>query len=327
MEDHLSAIRRRPLSLTLRCNGFEATRDRFLGWAVRVRANRSREGVLVRVRVVWSLVLVVSAGVLTLASAPPAAAVNPCLAYRVVRAGGQVPIAGINELSGLEWSTRRRVLWFHEDGNNPPRLYAVRRSGRARANIAVLNASNHDWEEMALAGNRVWIGDIGDNGRKRPEIRVYIFPEPRLGARSVRAKLLRLRYPDGAHNAEAMVVDANLGRLFIITKERDRNFADVYRANVRGLRDGVTRKLARIGRINIGNVTAADLGPAGLVVKNYRHGLLYRWGRDHRVATAIRGRPCEVAVGGGESITFSSGHRLYAIPEGTTPRIYRSLRG
>jgi hypothetical protein len=280
--------------------------------------------VLVRIRLAWLALVVLASGLLPWTTAP-AAAVTPCPPYRIVRAGNRVPIARIHEISGLEWSPRRQVLWFHEDGGNPARLYAITRTGRPRTSMPVLNVANHDWEDMALAGGRLWIGDIGDNGRKRPRVQVYITQEPRLGWHSVRAKVLHLRYPDGPHNAEALVVHASLMRLFIITKERNRNFADVYGVDIRAIRNGATRRLARIGRIPIGNVTAADLGPEGLVVKNYRHGLLYRWQRDGRVATAIRGRPCRVEVGDGESIAFSPGHRLYAIPEGRRPLIYRTL--
>jgi hypothetical protein len=286
--------------------------------------DRGRE-VLVRIRMAWWLLVVLSAGVVPLTTARSAAAVNVCPPYRIVRAGGRIPIPRIHEVSGIEWSSRRRVLWLHEDSGNPARLYAVTRTGRPRTSMAVTNAINHDWEDMAVAGGRLWIGDIGDNGSKRSEIQVYVMPEPRLAAHSVRAKVLHLRFPNGPHNAEALVVDAILKHLFIITKERNRNVADVYRANVRSISNGASRRLVRIGRINIGNVTAADLGPEGLIVKNYRHGLLFRWQRDHRVATAIRGRPCLVEVGGGESITFSPGHRLYAVPEGAHPIIYRTL--
>jgi hypothetical protein len=281
--------------------------------------------VLVRIRMSWWLLVVLSAGVVPGTSVRSASAVNGCPPYRIVRAGGRIPIPGIQEVSGIEWSSRRRVLWLHEDSGNPARLYAVTRTGRPRTSMAVTNATNHDWEDMALAGGRLWIGDIGDNGSKRSEIQVYVMPEPRLRAHSVRAKVLHVHYPNGPHNAEALVVDASLKHLFIITKERNRNLADVYRANVRSLKNVTSRRLVRIGRIHIGSVTAADLGPEGLVVKNYRRGLLFRWQRDHRVATAIQGPPCPISVGGGESITFSSGHRLYAIPEGRHPVIYRSL--
>ncbi len=262
---------------------------------------------------------------LDLVATATAASAAACPRYPTVVKRGSIHTNGIHEVSGLEWSARRRVLWFEQDSGNPARLYAATRSGRARANILIPNAHNHDWEDMALAGNRIYMGDIGDNGSKRPDIQIYVLPEPRLTVHRAPARVLNLRYPDGAHNAEAMVVDPVVGRLFIITKERDRDFADVYRVKVTNFRSGATRRLQRIGRIPIGNVTAADLGPEGLIVKNYRHGLLYRWANDRRVATAIRGRPCTVEIGFGESITFAPG-ALYAVPEGQTPPIYRTLR-
>ena len=61
---------------------------------------------------------------------------------------------------------------------------------------------------MARSAGRLWIGDIGDNARVRTDIRNYWLSEPpTLGDRTVNARMLTLRYPDEAHDAEGMLVD------------------------------------------------------------------------------------------------------------------------
>ena len=132
-------------------------------------------------------------------------------------------------------------------------------------------ASLEDWEDIARApcpagGDCLYVADIGDNKARRPSVTVYRVPEPAPGdARSAPAAALRLRYPDGSHDAEAMFVLG--GRIHIVTKGESGPIA-VYRApadaapgaeatleRVRALSDD---KVARPERI-----TGADVSPDG----------------------------------------------------------------
>lgn len=140
----------------------------------------------------------------------------------------------INESSGLVASRRSPGLfWTHNDSGDGPVVYAFDRKGRSRGTWHVEGASARDWEDMAAGPGPVqgqsylYAGDIGDNGREREFVVVYRFPEPELSAtqaapREARptqpAEALRLKYPDGAHNAEALVVHPTTGDLYIITK-------------------------------------------------------------------------------------------------------------
>ena len=129
--------------------------------------------------------------------------------------------------------------------------------------------------------------------------------------------MVTLRYPDGGHNAEAMFVTG--GNLYIVSKEKTLDTGTVYRADVSPLRDGATRRMQKVTTVRIGNISAADVGVRGIVIRNYRHGLFYRWRADHRVATALDGASCDVEVGpGAESIAFTTWNRsMYSIPEGS----------
>jgi hypothetical protein len=81
-----------------------------------------------------------------------------------------------------------------------------------------------DWEDMAAApcasGRCFYIADIGDNAGARAGITVYEVAEPSPGAtETAPARALNARYPDGAHNAEALVALGDA--LYIITKGTD----------------------------------------------------------------------------------------------------------
>jgi hypothetical protein len=258
---------------------------------------------------------------LTLAGAPLLAtsASAACPRFGPDHVAGIVHIAGINEISGVVAGRRSDVLWAEEDSGNPERVYAVSPTGRTKANVLVKRSTNHDWEDIAYGGGKIWLGDIGS---RRSVVQVYWFPEPRLSARAVIAKHADLRYEAGVtHNAEAMFIVGT--HLYVVTKERSGWEGFVYRVSIRGLRSGGARTLRRVGRVTIGNVTGADAGAHGFIVRNLSGtSQFYPWRSSRSVTDALGGAPCDLTVGRGESITFSEWNsRLYSISEGTNPGV------
>ena len=85
-----------------------------------------------------------------------------------------------------------------------------------------------DWEDIAIGPGPkrgrwyLYIGDIGDNERRRGEVVVYRVEEPRTAACKAesstgRATAIRLRYPDEPHNARLLVHPVT-GDLYLISK-------------------------------------------------------------------------------------------------------------
>jgi len=67
--------------------------------------------------------------------------------------------------------------------------------------------------------NELYIADIGDNRLQHAEYSIYHFPEPGgLTDTIFNAQKINFIYPDGAHNAEAFLVDQKTKDIFIITK-------------------------------------------------------------------------------------------------------------
>ncbi|WP_433789508.1 hypothetical protein [Actinoplanes sp. CA-252034] len=106
-----------------------------------------------------------------------------------------------------------------------------------------------DTEDMARgADGTLWIGDIGDNDRDRDGIGVW-----RLAPGGKSPTLFRLSYPDGAHDAEALLV-AGDGTPIVVTK--DPLTAGVY-VPERPLDTSATVPLRRAGAFRI-PVTTTD---------------------------------------------------------------------
>ena len=275
------------------------------------------------------------------ASAPAQPAARPvaprppalCGALRV-RVSGRVADPSANELSGLVRSrSQPDLLWSHDDSGAGPILYGLRTDGRVATRPTVTGAQAEDWEDIAAgpgADGRplLYVGDIGDNGSQRPAIDVYRVAEPRVGeAATAPAARLRLRYPYGAHDAEALLVDPLRGDLLIVTKVL--GVARAYRASARAAA-GSDTALRAGPAIRLSLVTAGDVSADGRVVvlRGYdRVAVWVRRGRE-RLTTTLRRAPCLsptslVAEGQGEAIALDRrGTSFITVAEGS-PAVLR----
>ena len=84
-------------------------------------------------------------------------------------------------------------------------VYVVDRSGRTVGTTRY--GESEDAEAMAPARKpgQVWVGDIGDNLAQRRDVAIRRVPVGR-GDRTVVVPTYRLVYPDGAHDAETLLV-------------------------------------------------------------------------------------------------------------------------
>jgi hypothetical protein len=162
---------------------------------------------------------------------------------------------GLAELSGLA-----------SDGD---RWYAVGDSDEGSIAVQVLNRSCEvvdtitspvdpfDVEDLALAPDgTLWLSDTGDNGRTRETIALHEL-DPAGGSR-----FYRLTYPDGAHDAEALLLDGS-GTPYVVTKEPIGS-ALVYRP-VAPLVAGTTAPMEKVGSVALDSTDTPGGPVSGLV--------------------------------------------------------------
>jgi hypothetical protein len=259
------------------------------------------------------------------APAPRPPALCRALGVRMV---GRVTDPAANELSGLVRG-RSGVLWTHDDSGGAPELFALAADGRVLGRPRVTGAEAIDWEDIAAAGASLYIGDIGDNGTERPTIDVYRVPEPAPGATATApAVRLRLRYPDGPHDAEALLVDPLRGDLVIVTKALGGTHA--YRTSARRAA-GSEATLRRGPTVPLALVTGGAVSADGRIValRTYtRVGVWARRGREPLTRT-LRRAPCVspvslAAEGQGEALALDRrGTGFLTVPEGTPATLRR----
>lgn len=161
-----------------------------------------------------------------------------------------------------------------------------------------------DVEALAPAGpGAVFVGDIGDNTTSRSSIRVWEVPVGR-GDRTAFSEPAVLTYPDGAHDAEALL--RWRGRLYVVTKSLAGG--GIYAAP-QPLRSG---RLERVGSVTVWATDAAVFpGTSVALVRGYGSAVAVRL-PEGRVIDTLDLPPQEQ----GEAISIGPSRRVRVTSEG-----------
>jgi hypothetical protein len=242
----------------------------------------------------------------------------------------------LTESSGVDPSVLvPGVYWTHNDSGDGPYLYATDSTGRDLGAVRLAGAGASDWEDVTAAncvivpGRCLYVGDIGDNGRRRRSVVIYRLREPvpprgpadTLGVVPLLDSIV-LSYPDGAHDAESLVV-TRAGVLFIVTKDLF-GPAVLFRASAEP--GAVRRQLRRVGVLAMRTglltgrlATGAALTPDDmlLAVRTYVSIHLFRLAGDSIPVplTGVSGIPIPVVEAQGEAVAFVGPDRLVLTSE------------
>lgn len=187
----------------------------------------------------------------------------------------------ITESSALASDTSGQLYWTANDSGSTGVVYGVGPNGKVRGTLRY-RAPVTDVEALAVHENRLYVADIGDNTGSRSMVSVYYFLNPRANGLTVTYNAYDFRYPDGAHDAETLLVDG-AGRLYIVTKGAE---GGIYAAPTKPSRDGVN-ELQKVGKAP-GLVTDGVFLPGGrqIALLTYSSVVVLDAGTYKQVATA-----------------------------------------
>jgi hypothetical protein len=221
------------------------------------------------------------------------------------------------EVSGL--ATAGASLLAMNDGGSQAEVFVLD-AGCTVAEVRSAPVDPYDPEDLALAADgTLWLADIGDNRADRATV-ALIGLRPDGGT-----SLTRLSYPDGAHDAEALLLAPD-GTPYLVTKEV-LGASAVYRPDA-PLADGATVPMSKVAELGL-TLTGTPGGPVGragqllvtggavsadgqrLALRTYTDA--YVWPlADSDVAGAMQGTPVRVALPEtpqGEAISFGANSR------------------
>lgn len=229
--------------------------------------------------------------------------------------------SALPEASGLIHGSGN-FWWSHNDSGDGPFLYAVDPKGKLLGKVEVQGAKNVDWEELTAgpclgksAQERcLYIGDIGDNSKRRDDVTIYVVREPTPKDQKINLlATLSLRYPDRPANSEAFVYDVQGKQFLIFTKERN-GFGRVYRRSL----DPAKSMMQQVAEVDLSRqswdssdrvLTGAALSQDGrtLLLRSYVHA--FRWFRkaNESWSAVLAKSPVEIQLlpeAQGEAIAF-----------------------
>jgi len=207
--------------------------------------------------------------------------------YTILGEIGRITDRKLREVSGITYSRLRPgVWWVHNDSGDAATLYAIDSSGHLVSTFRAVGAVNEDWEDIGSGPGgdgspAIYIADIGDNALKRDFVVVYRVKEPEAAQASESqtdtqpVEPFQFVYPDGRHDAEALIVDPESGRIYIITKSSS-EAPGIYRSPLQ-LRLGQAMTLERVQGLavpklaNLRMVTGASASPDGtrVIIRTY----------------------------------------------------------
>ncbi|WP_238334604.1 esterase-like activity of phytase family protein [Kribbella amoyensis] len=219
----------------------------------------------------------------------------------------------VDESSGLAKSQKYEGIWWTvNDSGDSARVFGINASGKVKA-VLEFKAPVKDVEAISVdRDGTIYIADIGDNRSTRDTIEVYTIPEPDelTDQSSVKYRRYDFAYPDGAHDAETLLVEPETRRLYFVTKV-SRGKGGIYAAPEESSREG-TNDLTKIAEAPSG-ITDGTFLPDGkqVVLRTYVDIATVAWGEKPNVvarAAAPLAQGESVAVGptGSKSVLVGS---------------------
>ena len=264
---------------------------------------------------------------------------------------GKIASDDITESSGIAVSKcQPNVFWTHNDSGDGPFIFAIGAKGESLGTWKVLGATNVDWEDIAEFKDAsgqcfIYIGEIGDNGKKHTEQAVYRVSEPTVSADAAKsdtkspletavADAVKFTYPEGYLNAETLMVQPATGDIYVLTKRHDAP-SSVYKIKPEFGSTVVAEKIAevKVPAVPNGLLTGGDIAPDGkhVAICDYFAGYeLTLPANDKNFDDIWKQTPATIDLGDrkqGEAIGYGNdGNTLFATSEGKHPPLIEVKR-
>jgi len=264
---------------------------------------------------------------------------------------GLIENKSIDEASGLIASQKNKgYLWTHNDSRDSNRIFLIDKSGKGLYEFFLQGATNRDWEAIAMAtfpeGSYLYIGEIGDNNAQYGEYAIYKVAEPTIAANTPTVNTLTniqkitFKYPDGARDAECMLIDQETKDIYILSK-REKN-QRLYRIPYpQSFSQTITAEFVEEVSFSVASnqgfyITDGSISADNqeILIKNYLQVFHWRRQTNESIPTALKRAASLLpytAEPQGEGISFSNdGSSFYTISEESDNKIpvhlYQSKR-
>ncbi|GAA1585381.1 MULTISPECIES: hypothetical protein [Kribbella] len=226
----------------------------------------------------------------------------------------------IKHPTGLVRSTKHQgTYWAVSSSGDTGRVFALDATGKVEA-VFRFGAKVSDVEALGIDRNgTLYVADIGDSKQSRDQVEIYTIPEPEsLQDANVKYHQYDFKYPDGAHDAETLLVDPGTSQLYVVTKS-SQGAGTIYSAPASPTRQG-TNDLTKLAAAPTGVITDGTFLPDGqrVVLRTSTDLATVAWGDNPNAiarSAALPGEGGSVALGGTDgTVVFAA--------DGNSPGVY-----
>jgi hypothetical protein len=246
--------------------------------------------------------------------------------FEAAVSSGVIEESSLDEISGIVASQKYPgFYWVHNDSGGSPSVYLIDSLAQLKAEVRLEGVINRDWEDIAIGpapegGYLLYVGEIGDNRATYGNYSIYTFPEPELnladGVQSLSISdfsTFQFQYPDGARDAETLLVDPTNRDIIVISKRGDNVIVYHWPFAEQSSKPYVLRK---VGGIPFWMIVSGDISPDGqeLLLKNYES--IFYWKKEPGVPwlEAIKTNPHRLPYQPepqGEAVAFTANGQGY----------------
>ncbi|WP_179318253.1 SdiA-regulated domain-containing protein [Winogradskyella helgolandensis] len=181
----------------------------------------------------------------------------------------------LKEVSAAEMAKDSDIIWVIQDAGNDNNLIGLDNNGQIVRNIYISNAKNKDWEDLTSDNQgHIYIGDFGNNNKKRKTFKIYKVNDNDLNASSAVAAVIEFSLPKNqkSEDFESFFIYNNY---FYIFSKENKKFV------VLKVKNSVGKHVAEVhseyklkGKNN--KITSADISEDGKTVILLNHDKLWK---------------------------------------------------
>lgn len=246
----------------------------------------------------------------------------------------EIGTVDMSEVSGLAVSVKNKnMIWAHNDSGHANSLFLIdTQTGEIMCKYIIKGTANIDWEDMEITVDPntmepyLYIADIGDNKERRPNYTVYKFKEPEYLTDHYGKNItwipedfsrIDLRYPDGSHDAESLLVDPITLDIYIVTK---RDFRSTLYVLPYPYITDQPNKMYKAGVFSFKEASAGTVSLDGskIFIKNRQEIFYWKRSQEQALWEALATTPLKAPYVGepqGEAIAFDAAYNYFTLSE------------
>ena len=181
----------------------------------------------------------------------------------------------LTEVSASEVCLNSDIVWTIQDSGNSNNLFGLNEKGQIVRTIDINNTKNIDWEDLTSDSEcNIYIGDFGNNNKKRETFRILKIKHDDLIKTSAIAEIIEFTLPKKIESKDFEAFFLFKNSFYLISKE-NKKFSVFMIPNTIGKHLAILRSSYNLeGKNN--KITSADISDDGKTIVLLNHDKLWR---------------------------------------------------